>query len=527
MPVTQNLMKPGGFQVNLAANAPFEVISAIAEFDHIVVTPDRLQPIKGFADADILAAAIFTGVITTEPTSVGFTGYDLSWHLGTPDGAGYNVSGVTSRTAGLLSDWVADLCPPSLTVGTVTNGALGTHTASYQMVCYRERLDAVCRAKGAEWWVNPSGTIDAAAASTLFVSSPTVIITPKEEGRDGAYQGLQGSGIVVGRSVEQYITKATCIAQGSGSTVATGTYTGSTPYKDFRNNTLSIERLVNSPADSSTNATPIATATVNAFNQVARSLKLSTKATSPVALYAKPGDYVYVFDQVTELSDQANQVIYRGDAITPLLVRVYGYTWPITSKMGVYARRSGATPTYTDLSDYIAWEDSPVSWDVGTTPRALNDTNAATTGATAYLGANADIAARVTSAKTRQTYTPTFSNITLGNGAVFGEYSVDANGWCDCVAILTFGSTTTVAAGSQPHSASLPVTGESGDHGIARIGLEQHTGAYWVGGAVIAATECFFYTVAGGGGVAYLTPTSPFAWTTGDRMIVCVRYPIA
>ena len=66
--ITERLMKPGSFSVRLREDYPFSVASEVDLLDHIVITPTRLDPISGFSDANILAAAIYTGVITRNPS---------------------------------------------------------------------------------------------------------------------------------------------------------------------------------------------------------------------------------------------------------------------------------------------------------------------------------------------------------------------------------------------------------------------------------------------------------------------------
>ena len=149
MSVTQRLMKPGSWELDLKANTPDWVLKRISEFDHIVITPTHLDPIAGFPDASILSSALYTGVVTRRDSRTRFGGFDLSWWLGSDKGTGDLLDTAVTQAAATLSTWVTALVPSSLTVGTVTNTGLGTHTAGYQWVSRREALDAVCRALGA------------------------------------------------------------------------------------------------------------------------------------------------------------------------------------------------------------------------------------------------------------------------------------------------------------------------------------------------------------------------------------------
>lgn len=398
MTITERLMKPGSFSIRLREDYPWSVAAAVDVFDHIVVTPGRLDATTDLSDATILATAIYTGVVVAKPSPRIFEGAGLAWWLGTDEGLGDVLDVAVTQTAASLSTWISALLPGSLTLGTVSNTGLGTHTGTYQWVTRREAIDAVCRALGAEWRINPNKTFDAAKAPNLFVSSPTTVITRREEGQDGGYRGLDGSMIVTSKDVRQYTTKAIVVAAGAGVSVATGSSTGTTAYRDGNNNLVVLERLVNAPSDPSTSASAIAAAVVGQWNQVRRELSLSSR-TYNVTRHVRPGDYVYVFDQLAELTDSANQITARADLITPIKLRVHALTWPAQLGMGVYARRStGSDYTYTDLTDHVEWETSDVTWDVGAAPRASNDVDAKLAGSTAYLGANAAVAERAAEA---------------------------------------------------------------------------------------------------------------------------------
>lgn len=399
MTITKRLMKTGQWNVKLVPDAPHSAFSQVAELDHIVVTACRLTgPIEGYSDANILAASIFTGVVTGKPSPYEFKGHDLSWWLGTPKGYGDLLVTAQSRTAGTLSQWIGDLLPTSLTTGTVSNTGLSTLTNTYQYVTRREAIDAVCRTVGqAEWRVNPDFTFDAADPATLFVSTPEVIVTRQAEGYEGALQGLEGTLVAVSSDVEDYITAAVVVSKGEAGAATVGTVTGSTSYYDGRNNTVVLERLIDAPTELAANVTVIGDAMVAKYNQLRRNLRLNSR-TYTVSRFVEPGDYVYAWDQLGDLTDSANQVTYRGERITPLILRVHALTFPIEEGMGVYARRStGSGYTYTDLTDFVEWETADVTWEVGADRRPLfagpSSANA-NEGSVAYLGANPAVAAR-------------------------------------------------------------------------------------------------------------------------------------
>lgn len=410
MPVTRRLMKPGSWSLRLRDNTPRSLYSQIDRGDLMVLLPNRLQPVEGFTDASLRAAALAAGTITAVPSSTDLRGHGLEWWMGTPKGYGPGTAGTqgllttpVAFTAGTLSQWVTALCPPGLTVGTVTNGALPTLSNSYQFVTRREALDDVCRKIGAEYRVNPDGTVDAAAPSTLFGSTATVVVTRKEEGRDGPYRGLQGSVISTSRDIEEFVSKAIVVTRGTGQAATATTSTGSTLFRDPQGNLCHVERYIDAPSELAANAGLIGNAALNRFNTERRDLRLSSK-TYNVSRFAEPGDYVFAYDAADGLVDAANQVIYRGEVITPLMLRVFGLTFPIEAGSGVYVRKATGVGTYrwVDLSDHVVWETGEVSWEVGAPRRPLAGTAAGPVaeGTVAYLGVNPAISTRATPLRT-------------------------------------------------------------------------------------------------------------------------------
>ena len=386
MTITQRLQKPGRFHLELRDDYPDSISQAIGLFDHIVITPTPVEA-STIGDAAMLALSIYTGVVTSKPSNRIVEGADLAWWLGTDQGLGDLLDVAVSLNAGTLSQWITALCPVSLTVGTVTNTGLGTHTASYQWMTRREAIDAVCRAIGAEWRVNAAGTIDA-ASKTLLWMTPTatagIVVTRKDEGTDGTLRGLEGNLIVPSSDVEQYTTKVFV----GGPTGAAST--GSTTYKDLRNNTVVMERVVDSPSDLTVSAAGVAASVLGQFNQVRREISLASQ-TYTVTRFIRPGDSAWVFDLNAGLVDSANQITYRGELISPILLRVMALTWPVEQGCGVYLRKSGATPTYLDITSYVAWESGDVQWEVGA---ASSNVGTSGVSSAAFLGDNTAVVNR-------------------------------------------------------------------------------------------------------------------------------------
>lgn len=531
MPVTERLMKPGTFRLELREDAPFSARDAIDQYDHIVITPTRLQPISGFSDANILAAAIYTGMITSKPSGRIVEGLGVEGWLGTPEGLGELIVSYAPLGASNLAAWLTALLPSGIAAGTVTEPG-GTTPGVFYLVTPREAIGTVCQALGAEYVVQPDFTIDAGPASSLFVTTPTVVITSQPEGVDGGYVGLDGSLIVTSSDVVQYTTQGIGVAagQGAGVQVITGTDYGSS-YVNGRNADVVMQRIVNLPdVDDTSQATALTNAVASAWNEVRYGLEVTTRSPIP-RRFARPGDSVYVHDQLDKLTDPANQIMFRGQVIAPILLRVFAMSWPIEAGMGVYVRRTGATSTYTDLTDFVQWEQADTRWEVGQAPRAAADVDPKKAGRPGYLGANADASARA-ARPSRTSYTPaltgTGSNPNLGStGTAVGDYIVVGNE-CYWSAQLTFAGAG-VAAGSGSYRISLPpVTADS------TIGFRvMATGWYYTSAATFKAITADRSPGSGlvrltyHDGTGEVTAAAPSAPAAGSVITLSGSFPLA
>jgi hypothetical protein len=501
--ITEQLMRPGRFDLSLVKNTPYRIWSAVDTLDHIVITPTKLIDPKLFSDAAILDAAIYTGVVTGKPTKRSFTGQGLAYWLGTDDGRGSIYETAKTFTNDTLSTVVASLLPSSITSGTITN--TGTNLwYVFRYITPREALHFACKVMGAEWRINPDGTFDAATRATLFVTTPTSVIVRNSGGRDGAraYNGIDATEINVAQDIDGYTTKAIIIGQqGDGAEFTVGTATASVSKTDFFNNTVVFKRMVDAPDTPSNNVSSLATNVLAQYPALRQHLTLSSE-TYAVPTIVRPGDDVYVFDAEAGLYDTTRQLRWRGEVITPAKLRCKEYTWPVLRGMGVYARRSGATPVYTDLSEYVSYDDddTPTEWVVGS---GYNDPDHdPTLLGPAFLGKNADILSRITDPDW-VTYTPTYTNITSGAGT----FSYRLRGKkCEVQVAFSAGSATaggfvafTVPSVVTP-SVIQPIMVSNGTQGclgrIMTTGVvevyKDPNGLAWTGGNSVAALRSYF-----------------------------------
>lgn len=127
-------------------------------------------------------------------------------------------------------------------------------------------------------------------------------------------------------------------------------------------------------------------------------------------------------------------------------------------------------------------------------------------------------------------WTPTYTNLTLGDGVASARY-VQIGDWVFATFELVFGSTTTIDASNPRVSLPVAVSGSSILQ-YAQAGLARDvTGSDYVGHTrFFSTTEMYFRVNAAGGTYVTSSPISatvPFTWTTGDRLILSTVYEAA
>ena len=123
-------------------------------------------------------------------------------------------------------------------------------------------------------------------------------------------------------------------------------------------------------------------------------------------------------------------------------------------------------------------------------------------------------------------FTPTFTGITIGNGSISAAYSVIGK-TCFARYDLTFGSTTTV--GGSSNGFTLPLTMKSGQYAtVIPFYFDASLAASYHGFGQTTSNYIYFDATNNANGKAEnITTTTPFTWSTSDRIIVSVVYEAA
>lgn len=367
MTVTERLMRPSSGTIQFTDDLPpriSEEIRALVDERnsgvgaHVVITASRIDPVA-IGDAAALAAAVYTGKIDDRPTrtSIAFKGIDM-WL------DSYVESDIT-RVSGTPSQWISDLLINNITGGTVTNtGATNvSRTIEAYSTTRRQALDLIARLGGWEYRFQPDFTIDAATKANLFRSPPQVIVTRRSEGPDGTLRGVDGAMLDQGINTETTVTKAVALAGGQGRAIIKGSYTGSTTLRTPTGSAPTLVGVFSAPSEEAGNADAAAQSW---YGQQGPRFEINvSSSTHDIPLYVVPGDEVWLWDQEAGIVDSTNQKQFRGETIFPALARCTELTWPIEQGYGVYIRPNSSSPTWIDVSSWVAWESGDARWTVG------------------------------------------------------------------------------------------------------------------------------------------------------------------
>lgn len=390
MAVQEVLKALGSWEVKLLPGTPRDVLDRLDYFGHVAIIGGRLDPLQ-YGD-NLLTSARYVGVLRTktigddgrtnapqDDLSVG--GVGMAFWLGDEDGKGDVYENAVAPASASFATTINMLLPASgaVTAGTIYSVA-GTYTGSHRYETPRSAIGYVCDTFSTpsvpvSWRVNGDATLDAGPDSSLFVTDPTCVITTKGAGEDMSLRALPGS-VDVTRDVEDYTTRVVLLAEGEGTSIATGAadISPATGYKNLHGGAVKLTRLVSESDTASGNATTRAQLQLNRFTSTRNALQLSTSDYDVHGSFVV-GDRVWVYDPDSGLVDTSTEITFRGVRINPVKLQVTETAWAITSQYTVAYR--DATGVWTDLTQYVEWEtDGTSTVTVGDFSRQLTDASA-------------------------------------------------------------------------------------------------------------------------------------------------------
>lgn len=361
MSVKEVLNAIGSFDMNLKADTPKDIITAVDMFGHIAIVPGRIDP-RQYEDA-LLAEARYVGVLREKSiggSNVSLGGVGMAWHLGDEGTKGSIIETPLVFTAETFSNTIRALLPTSVAEGTLFSVPALTYSATHQWQTNRDAIQYVCgyfstSAAPVSWRVNNNATLDAGPEEDLFVTDPQCIVIRKGAGEDFAIRALPGT-FESKLDTEDYTTRVVLLAEGEGTSIYLGEADKDplqNPYKDLLGNPLVITRVVSESDTSAANADVRAQLALDSYEGTRAELTLSTKDYDVKGSFSV-GDRVYVYDPDAELYDTDFEVIFRGQRLNPIVLKVTETDWPVTEAYTVAYR--AADGTWYDLTDYVEFE---------------------------------------------------------------------------------------------------------------------------------------------------------------------------
>ena len=245
---------------------------------------------------------------------------------------------------------------------------------------------------GYEFRVNPDATLDAGPASNLFVgvnSDPTTVVVKTGYGDDPTYTGISPVGARTEIDAVDYVTKVDFIAEVGAFNEPTdfegeaSKSSSDIPYYDIHGNKLSRTGLVTVPDMDGEKLDEQAQLMLTELSRIKKVLNLDLEQYE-VTGDLKVGDFIFAFDPFIGFNDTATDasaesrdmysIVFRGQEINPIKVRVVGLSFPIQTGMGVYFRKfDGSSVTYTDLTEYVSFESGNTQVELGDVLRDVTD----------------------------------------------------------------------------------------------------------------------------------------------------------
>ena len=405
-------MGAGNFGVSfLQDQTPSEIIDAIQEWGHIVITPQEMNP-DLYDDSAMLASARYTGIVLSKSLEEGVvqvSGKGLQLYLGDDRGKGMviaenkNLGKARTYTNLPLSSVLFQSSTPygvmrneagnlqAITQGTIYDGS-STYSGTHFVETSLHALKHICEDLGYEFRVNQDATVDAGPAANLFTgvnSDPTTVVVKTGYGDDPTYQGLSPTGARTEFDAADYVTKVDFIAEIGAFNDPTdfegeaSKTSGEIPYYDIHGNKLSRTGLVSVPDMDSDKLDEQAGLMLTELSKIKKVLNLDLEQYE-VTGDLKVGDFIFAFDPFIGFADNAtdaaaesrsmHEISFRGQQINPIKVRVVGLSFPISTGMGVYYRKfDGTTVTYTDLTPYVSFESGDTQVELGDVLRDVSD----------------------------------------------------------------------------------------------------------------------------------------------------------
>lgn len=400
MKISQQLMAPGSFELTLRPETPREIVKQL--WDTLASwssSTDRYSMEDGArivvfdtrTDAPSFDVARYVGHVWKRSGRSTFSGTDMAGYLATSNGVGstapqylpqftgiaYETWPIDMDSSGDIGDWlyfvmtnadggsgIGGFVNGGLTFGTTTETGLTnmplTLTAEQGYLSALEHLDWACAYAGAEWRLNPDGTIDVGQPTYLFDTTPTVLLTDEpipttQTGSPKVFAADIGFELDMSEAVNAVYVSPGVIGSPSdvGFTSGTDRPIGPTGEDVERGKWVQPSGATASNAD---------TLSDNIFADLRYGVASYSATTSEdhIRSHLEPGDAVWIWSPWQGV--ESTQLVNTGLPTYPQIVRTVGINWGVTPGHGVYMHtHNGTTETWTDLTDYVVWSQQGAS----------------------------------------------------------------------------------------------------------------------------------------------------------------------
>jgi hypothetical protein len=375
--VTETLMAPGSWSLSLRRDAVgsrawLAMRAALAGYDPVgnrwVPAGDgyvAVFPTQRTSTPASFAGARYVGHLLSASGPTGFAGEGLPSLLNRSNGYGVIATSTTSYSSRSLSAWLDAVLPVNgLTKGAVSTAGLSN--ASGRWVAgqgARELLAEVCGAVGgAEWRVNPDGTVDAAATGALFRSGQ-VVVSPSPAATLGFPRGVDGSVLAYSIDCGTVASRTVVAGDGDGDGMTVAVADAATPVVyGLGGAAATVAALVDAPGADSAESAALASAQLAIRTSTRDSYRLAVRDLH-VWEFVDAGDSVWVWAPDAGV-DGGPAVAWQGQTIRPQLKRVHSMSGPVPAAWSVWLFRS-SVGEWVDLTSWVEWESGDVFATVG------------------------------------------------------------------------------------------------------------------------------------------------------------------
>lgn len=383
MRVNEQLMGVGSWSMSLRPDTPREVLERL--WDEIAIysasdnqhAPNVRSQIVVFdtpTQVPDFAAARHSGILFRRDGAFDFSGVGLGGYTQTDDGIGVlpaasHATVTETVSGGALDSWMAAVISDSLGryssgaesngifEGDVSNTGLSAGpTETTKVGTVREELDRFCEGTGGEWRMNPDGTIDAAQRSTLFATTPNVLVTDEPLPEGGASPRVV-NGSLTGFAVDAStaLSRVSLVTKGQGDVVVVSeAQVASRIGRGINGSDLVREKWVDAPSAAASAGNARSQAVRDAMKWAASSYSLNVTS-DRLRADVQPGDAIYVWSPGLGV-DGGNLVTAAGHDMTPQVPRCVAMDWNVTDGHGVYLHtHDGTDHLWLDLTPYVVW----------------------------------------------------------------------------------------------------------------------------------------------------------------------------